>query len=888
MQKLLLVALLCVFSIAVAFSQERVAGEFLVQWSKDSQTAWAQIREEGMQAGFDFAVLDSPAADSRIYLLRQYNSARSDEETLSFLRRQSSASLAQYNHLLQARNTSPNDPQFSQQWQYINNGSSGGALNMDLDADLAWDITTGGLTNLGDTIVIAIIDNGVNTAHPDLIDNLWVNRAETPNNQIDDDGNGYVDDYLGWNVLSQNDNIASSGGGSHGTPVAGIVGARGNNGIGVTGVNWRVKLMIIRSNFSTTESNVIAAYAYALRARKKYNATNGREGAFVVATNSSWGLDYGQASDAPIWCAYYDTLGAAGILSVGATANLDINVDVAGDLPTTCGSAYLIGVTNIDRRGWKVQNAGYGAQSIDIGAFGEGVYTCNNAGSYSAFGGTSAAAPHVSGAIGLVYAALCEDYIHLARTQPAQVAEYVRRSVLEGARSSVYMDGITTTGGQLNLNGALLRSLAECPSTGCPPPYEYEILSRTRDSLRLCWRSFSSAQNWALQYRNIEDTLWSLPVQVQADTLLFGNLSACTGIRLRLWSVCADGERGKDSVEWEFYSGGCCVPPTLLHSEGNARGDTAIFSWSAVDGALNYRLQYRAQGDTLWSEIVQADTLCIVAGLSACRAYEWRLNSRCDSSRESSFSALHLLYMPNCTDCAAHAYCVQAGANSQRDYIESLHIVGVDSIYTGNNGGYLFVDTTQIDLYRGGSYIFRLRQGGSDLQYVRIWADWNQDGDFADAGELASEGVLQFVRAGEFAVEVPAAAAFGLTRLRIALRYNAYPLHCEGFAFGEVEDYCVFLQPANGVENLNADTPNAGWRILNSGAGAAQVELLYTGAASESVLSWRIVDVLGRAWARGELIAHQGEVYRIPLPEMGGIRLLCLQTAEGKSWTVKI
>src|SRR5690606_36199811 len=141
---------------------------------------------------------------------------------------------------------------------------------------------------------------------------------EIPNNGIDDDGNGYVDDFLGWDADAADDDITGGTfGGGHGTPVAGIVGAKGNNGIGVTGVNWNVKLMIVVGGGN--EAQAIAAYSYPLSLRKLYNQTGGQRGAFVVSTNASWGIDFTQASTAPLWCAMYDTLGAYGILNAGAT-----------------------------------------------------------------------------------------------------------------------------------------------------------------------------------------------------------------------------------------------------------------------------------------------------------------------------------------------------------------------------------------------------------------------------------------------------------------------------------------------------------------------------------------------------------------------------------------
>jgi hypothetical protein len=151
-----------------------------------------------------------------------------------------------------------------------------------------------------------------------------------------------------WTILmvgtptSDDDNV---GNGGHGINVAGMVGATGNNGVGVVGVNWNVKLMTVTYGNINDEANVIEAYTYPLTMRQLYQQSGGAQGAFVVATNSSWGINNGDPADAPLWCAFYDTLGTYGILSAGATANAQINVDVDGDLPTACSSDYLLSVT---------------------------------------------------------------------------------------------------------------------------------------------------------------------------------------------------------------------------------------------------------------------------------------------------------------------------------------------------------------------------------------------------------------------------------------------------------------------------------------------------------------------------------------------------------------
>ena len=146
-----------------------------------------------------------------------------------------------------------------------------------------------GTTPAGDRIVVAVLEGGgSNYNHVDLIDNHWTNDAEVPGNGIDDDGNGFVDDYNGWNSGSNNDAI---GAGGHGTSVSGMIGAVGNNGNGGAGVNWDVEIMQVDMGGGLTESNVIVAYNYPYTMRDLYNNTNGASGAFVVATNASWGID---------------------------------------------------------------------------------------------------------------------------------------------------------------------------------------------------------------------------------------------------------------------------------------------------------------------------------------------------------------------------------------------------------------------------------------------------------------------------------------------------------------------------------------------------------------------------------------------------------------------
>jgi len=371
---------------------------------------------------------------------------------------------AQNDHFLSLRNI-PDDPLYAQQWNFNNtgldgNGNPSGTEDADIDAPEAWEVSTGGVSIMGHQIVAGIVDGGCDMDHADLLDNLWMNPADTAGNGIDDDNNGWIDDYQGWNAYNHNGTIPETNSdASHGTHVSGIVGAHSNNANQVAGVNWNVGLMIV-AGASTTTAVAMEAYSYILEQKLAWLASGGTEGAFVVVTNSSFGIDYANCDsvDYPVWDDMYNALGEAGILSIAATANANVNVDLSGDVPTSCNSPYLITVTNTTKSDVKTNSAGYGVETIDLGAPGYGILSTNYNQGVSTKYGTSMAAPHVTGAVALMHAAANEGLAQYNDENPALAAQIFKAMLLSSVDTLSALQGITLSGGRLNLHQAVLRA----------------------------------------------------------------------------------------------------------------------------------------------------------------------------------------------------------------------------------------------------------------------------------------------------------------------------------------------------------------------------------------------------------------------------------------------
>ncbi len=485
----------------------------------------------------------------------------------------------QFNHHIAMRATIPNDTQFGQQYALNNTGQSGGTVDADIDAPEAWDITTGGVTSTGDTIVVAIVDGGFDINHADIV--YFKNRNEIAGNGIDDDLNGYIDDYDGWDAYAMDGSIPSN---THGTHVAGIAAARGNNALGVSGVNWGAKVMAIAGS-SGTESIAVRAYQYALTMRRLYNQTNGLKGAFVVATNASFGVDFGQPANFPIWCAMYDSLGSVGVLNAGATANLNIDIDAQGDIPTACPSPYMIAVTNTTRTDTKNSGAAYGATTIDLGAPGTDVLSTVPGSSYSTLTGTSMATPHVCGAIALLWSEACPTMINAYKQNPGALALIMRDYLLDGTDPKPSLAGITVTGGRLNVYNSLLL----VQSYPCGVAISHEGLPDTKETVN----PYPVVANIVGDAALIADSLllhYTISATNYLDTLVAtGNPNEYVGY------IPAQGP----GTDISYYMEAHAI---------NGKGDTTeVYSFSVIDYAVllspDISLGSGAVDDTVWHDL---------------------------------------------------------------------------------------------------------------------------------------------------------------------------------------------------------------------------------------------------------------------------------------------
>lgn len=747
---------------------------------------------------------------------------------------------AQFNHYVTRREI-PNDTNFGNQWHHVNGNDK------DIDSDLAWDITTGGTTATGDEIVVCVIEGG-NLNHPDLVDNKWVNDQEIPNNGIDDDGNGYTDDFDGWNVQSNNDDGVFTGG--HGTQVMGMIGARGNNAAGVAGVNWNVKIMSVAGEDLFDEASVVEAYNYPLIMRGLYNETGGTSGAFVVVTNASWGIDNAGPEEAPLWCAVYDALGEVGVLNCGATANNNVNIDVVGDLPTACPSEYMVSVTATNNNDQRTFSA-YGQVNVDLGAPGESVWTTSGNNNYGSTSGTSFASPLTAGAIALLYSVPCPSLMALVHADPQTGADLVRQALFDGVDPVAQLENETVTGGRLNVFNSLNILINNCSANECLAPFGVSLDSEDGVSFSLAWSALESAISFNIRYREVGDPDWTEVSDWNNQSFDLPELSWCTSYEVQLQTNC-EGESSSWTQSYLFETDGCCVAPDFASFLLTDETETSLsFSWDSVLGATAYELGIAVSGTELYSYYTSAMNAYTFMGLEPCKSYDIIIQSLCEGEEGSGFTLAITEITPGCGNCTDFDFCGSLSEDASDEWISLVNLNSISNS-TGSDDGYGDYTDISTSLVRGNTYEIILHPGFAGFQYseyFRVWIDFNQDGSFGteelvfDAGQASSSPV-----SGD--ITVPANAVLGSTRMRVSMKYFGFfgtpQGACETMEYGEVEDYCVTIEQTVGLSEQRVQP----FRIFPNPA-SSSIQVLFSGEPGAAVLN--VFDFSGRRVLEQEL-----------------------------------
>ena len=387
------ISLLLVFICLTSWAEKRqaVPGEYLVKLKTSivaSQNLFAEVEVKRK-------------VSDRTYLIKTENAA-------AFVSSDSSIEIIEPNYLYYT-DAVPNDKNLSSLWALKNRNGA------DLNTVKAWDLTTG-----SKSVVVAVIDSGVDATHPDLKDNMWVNLKEKNGKKgVDDDGNGYIDDLNGFDFVD-NDGVINDAV-EHGTHVAGTIGARGNNKIGVVGVNWVSSIMALKigDRRGVTLAAAVSAIEYAVN-----------NGAHVI--NASWGgPNVSKLLEEAI-----EKTEKAGIVFVAAAGNERGNNDRRAKYPANYDIDNIISVAAIDRSGRLASYSNYGLTTVDVAAPGSNIYSTRPRNRYQHLSGTSMAAPQVAGVVALMLA-----------HKPNLTYSEIKKTLIDSSKSMNRMRQLIVSGG---------------------------------------------------------------------------------------------------------------------------------------------------------------------------------------------------------------------------------------------------------------------------------------------------------------------------------------------------------------------------------------------------------------------------------------------------------
>lgn len=543
-------------------------------------------------------------------LIRRFNRIRVDhvkisegwtvEDAIAAYQLQADVEYAEPNYYRYASAT-PNDPSFGVLWGLDNIGQGGGTFDADIDCPEAWDTQTG-----NPNVIVAVVDSGVDLDHEDLLDNIWENTAEdwvggSPgNNGVDDDGNGKIDDYYGWDF--ENDDNNPDDDNDHGSHVSGTIGAVGDNGVGISGVNWRASIMalkILDKNGSGSVGNEIEAVEYAID-----------NGARVINASFS-GSFYSQTEYDVLWDA-----GDAGILVAAAAGNSDNDIDLPNqaEYPAGYDLANIVAVAATDRNDALAYFSNYGVTSVDVAAPGVSIYSTTPDGGYQYFSGTSMAAPHVAGLAALIWA-----------DDDSLTCGEVKDRILYGVDTKSSLVGKVLTGGRINAYNSI-----NPPASAPDDPSDLEAEAFSASRIDLSWTDNASSEfGFEIERATTSGGPYAHLATVGIDVESYSDtgLSEETTYyyRVRAFNVAGNSGYSNESNATTYLS----APSDL--SASPVSSDQINISWTDHSGVESgFRIERKLEPGGTYSEIATVGdnvTTYSNTGLEASTTYYYRVNA---------------------------------------------------------------------------------------------------------------------------------------------------------------------------------------------------------------------------------------------------------------------
>lgn len=547
---------------------------------------------------------------------------------IEVLRRHRCVAAAEPNWIYQHQETS-NDPLFSSLWGLSASGFGSGAATV-------W---ANGVIGSG-TVVVGVIDEGLEANHPDLAPNVWVNPYD-PVNGVDDDGNGYVDDVNGWDFAGNSSAVYSSGSDTHGTHVAGTIGAAGGNGLGVVGVNWNVR--IISGKFlgptGGTTADAIEAVDYFTRLKELHPDLD------LVALNNSWGGGgYSGLLHAAIIRA-----ASQGILFVAAAgngdsqgrainndsvasypANYDTTVAPLGVTPSVAPASYnsVVAVTSINSAGAKSTWANFGANRVHLAAPGEGITSTYPEGGYASLSGTSMATPHVTGALAL-----------LASQDAAASAPELRKRLLATATPTASVATTTRTGGRLNIPGLLTPVLP----TSLPTVPIGVRAAPTTSAVLVSWVPAVAASAYSIQRSTSSTGTFAQVGQTASESFTDATAQAGIAYVYRVSALNSNGASAPSALASATIPLPAPTAPTGLTATVLASAPTtARLSWTdRSNNEIGFGVEISTNNSS-WTQVgtVGANVIgCNVTGLARRTRYYFRIRALGQNGINSAYTS---------------------------------------------------------------------------------------------------------------------------------------------------------------------------------------------------------------------------------------------------------